>query len=154
MAHSETFSIGVLASRGATNVETIRYYERVGLLPEPPRTAGGHRLYREDQLKQLLFIRRSRALGFKLEQVRVLVRLAQAKDYSCDEVKAITEEQLQTVRRKQADLKRLENALVDMVAQCKAGQVPECPIIDALYMGSAAREGSSTGSGSSEMVPR
>ncbi|MFQ5994532.1 MAG: helix-turn-helix domain-containing protein [Acidiferrobacterales bacterium] len=133
MTHSEIFSIGVLASRTATNVETIRYYERVGLLPEPPRTAGGHRLYREDHLKQLLFIRRSRALGFTLEQVRVLVRLAQANDYSCDEVKAITREQLEHVRRKRADLKRLESVLAEMVAQCENGVVPACPVIDALY---------------------
>lgn len=98
-------TIGGLSKRTGVNIETIRYYERIGVLPGAPRTSGGHRLYDEDHLKRLTFVRRSRELGFPLEEVRGLLRMVDGDGYSCDEVKALTLDHLADIRRKIADLK-------------------------------------------------
>jgi len=124
---------GVVAERTGVNIETVRYYERIGLLPEPPRSVGGHRLYNEDLLRRLNFIRRSRELGFTLDEVRGLLRLVDGGDYTCGEVEALTSAHLGEVRRKLADLKRMEKVLREMVARCEGGEVPECPVIEALF---------------------
>ena len=124
---------GVIAKRTGVNIETVRYYERIGLLPEPPRSAGGHRLYDEDLLRRLNFIRRSRELGFTLDEVRGLLRLVDGGDYTCGEVEILTRAHLGEVRHKLADLKRMEKVLREMVARCEGGEVPECPVIDALF---------------------
>lgn len=126
-------SIGGLSRRTGCHVETIRYYERIGLLAPPPRSAGGHRLYGGESLKRLSFIRRARALGFSIQDVRALLRLVDGGDYSCDEVKAFTLDHLGDIRRKIADLKQLESALQRMAARCEAGKTPDCPIIAALF---------------------
>ena len=125
--------IGVLSKRTGCNIETIRYYERIGVMPKPPRTEGGHRVYTEDHLKRLTFIRRSRELGFTLDQIRDLLGLVDGDGYSCDEVKAITVEHADEVRQKIADLKKLKRVLDDMVSQCDRGDIPDCPVIDALF---------------------
>lgn len=124
---------GVIAKRTGVNIETVRYYERIGLLPAPPRSEGGHRIYDEDLVRRLHFIRRSRELGFTLDEVRGLLRLVDGGDYTCGEVEALTSAHLGEVRRKLADLKRLEKVLREMVAGCKGGEVPECPVIEALF---------------------
>ena len=124
---------GVVAERSGVNIETVRYYERIGLLPEPPRSVGGHRLYNEDLLRRLNFIRRSRELGFTLDEIRGLLRLVDGGDYTCGEVEALTSAHLEEVRRKLADLKRMEKVLREMVARCEGGEVPECPVIEALF---------------------
>ncbi len=126
-------TIGGLSKRTRVNIETIRYYERIGVLPAPPRTSGGHRLYGEDHLKRLTFVRRSRELGFPLEEVRGLLRMVDGDGYTCDEVKVLTLDHLAEIRGKIADLRRLEKVLKDMAAQCEGGSVPDCPIIDALF---------------------
>lgn len=126
------FSIGALSKRTGCNIETIRYYEKSGLLPAPPRTDGGHRLYGEDQLKRLVFIRRSRELGFSLDEVRALLRLVDGGNYTCGEVKALTVQHLQSVRDKIKDLRRLEKTLAGISSQCEGGRVPKCPVIEAL----------------------
>ena len=126
-------SIGVLSRRTGCKVETIRYYERIGLLPAPSRSAGGHRLYGEDHLKRLTFIRRGRELGFSLDDIRGLLGLVDGGAYTCAEVKAVTLEHLGEVRRKLADLRRLERVLKGMAAECEGGAVPDCPVIDALF---------------------
>ncbi len=126
-------SIGSLSQRTGCNIETIRYYERIGLMPEPPRTAGGHRSYGKSHERRLGFIRRCRELGFSIEEIRVLLGLVDGGDYTCGEVKAVADRHLDDVRRKIADLKKLERTLKDVGAACDGGQVPECPIIDALY---------------------
>ncbi len=125
--------IGMLSKRTGCNIETIRYYERIELLPPPPRSQGGYRLYGAEHLKRLTFIRRSRELGFTLEEVRSLLRLVDGGDYSCAEVKAITLDHVDQVRLKIVDLRRLERVLKDMASQCDGGEVPECPVIDALF---------------------
>ncbi|NIR30897.1 MAG: helix-turn-helix domain-containing protein [Gammaproteobacteria bacterium] len=126
------FSIGALSGRSGVNVETIRYYERTGLLPNPPRTEGGHRLYGVEQLKRLAFIRRSRELGFSIEEIRALLDLVDSGDYACGQVKSMTDRHLESVRSKMADLRKLEKTLANVSAQCAGGAVPECPIIDTL----------------------
>lgn len=127
------FTIGSLSRDTGCNIETIRYYERIGLMPKPPRSKGGHRLYEKDHLKRLSFIRRSRDLGFTLEEVRGLLRMIDGHDYTCVEVKVLTLNHLQEVQQKIADLRRLERVLKTMAAECEGGNVPDCPIIDALY---------------------
>src|SRR5262245_3034842 len=139
-------TIGTLSERTGCNIETIRYYERIGLMPRTARSDGGHRLYGEDHMKRLGFIRRSRELGFTLDQVRTLLGLVDGRRYTCAQVKRITVEHLGEIHRKVADLRRIERVLKDMAAQCDGGAVPKCAVIDAL---SAANDGSRRGSGSS-----
>ncbi len=127
------FTIGALSKGTGCHIETIRYYERIGLMPKPPRSPGGHRLYEEDHLRRLTFIRRSRELGFTLAEVRGLLRLVDGGSYTCAEVKALTLDHAAEVRRKVADLRKLERVLKEMAAECDGGEVPQCPIIDTLY---------------------
>ncbi len=131
------FTIGALSKGTGCHIETIRYYERIGLMPKPPRSPGGHRLYQDDHLRRLTFIRRSRELGFTLEEVRGLLRLVDGGSYTCAEVKTLTLDHAAEVRRKVADLRKLERVLKEMAAECEGGEVPECPIIDTLYQGRA-----------------
>ncbi|HSS64261.1 MAG TPA: helix-turn-helix domain-containing protein [Gammaproteobacteria bacterium] len=126
-------SIGILSRRAGCNVETIRYYERIGLMPEPPRTAGGHRSYGRAHERRLVFVRRCRELGFSIESIRILLALVDGGDYTCAEVKSVTDRHLDDVRAKIADLKKLERSLRIISAACDGGQVPECPVIDSLY---------------------
>ena len=123
---------GELAQRSGCNIETVRFYEKRGLLPPPPRTGGGHRDYAREHLKRLTFIRRSRELGFTLDQVRGLLSFVDGSDWTCAEVKAMTMEHLFDVRRRIADLERMAETLEHMAAQCDGGAVPACPIVDAL----------------------
>jgi MerR family mercuric resistance operon transcriptional regulator len=126
-------TIGVLSRRTGCKVETIRYYERIGVLPAPGRSAGGHRLYDEDHFKRLSFVRRSRELGFTLDEVRTLLGLVDSGNVSCAEVKALTLCHAGEIRAKIADLRRMEKVLRQMAAQCDGGTVPDCAILEALY---------------------
>ncbi len=127
------FTIGALSKGTGCHIETIRYYERIGLMPKPPRSPGGHRLYEDDHLRRLTFIRRSRELGFTLEEVRGLLRMVDGGSYTCAEVTTLTLDHAVEVRRKVADLRKLERVLKEMAAECDGGEVPDCPIIDTLY---------------------
>ena len=126
-------SRGEVAARAGCNIETVRYYEQVGLLPAPPRSEGGHRLYREGLVRRLLFIRRARALGFTLDEIRGLLRLVDGGSFTCAQVEQMARDHIREIRRKIADLRQLATALQTMAAQCGGGEVPECPIIDALF---------------------
>jgi MerR family mercuric resistance operon transcriptional regulator len=137
VSRGPALTIGALSRRTGVNIETIRFYERVGILPKPPRSAGGHRIYDERQLMRLGFVRRSRELGFSLDEVRGLLQLVDGGRYTCAEVKAITLDHLTDVRRKIADLRRLERTLADVAGKCRGGKVPDCPVIEALF---AARQ--------------
>ena len=130
---AEMMKIGELARATGLNVETIRYYERIGLMPPATRSDGGHRLYGESQGRRLGFIRRTRELGFTLDQVRTLLKLVDGGRYTCAQVKRITVHHLDEVRRKVADLRKIERGLAEMAAQCDGGTVPKCPVIDALF---------------------
>lgn len=125
--------IGQLSKQTDCKIETIRYYERIGLLPEPARSEGGYRLYDESHLKRLSFIRRSRELGFTIEEIRGLLKLVDGGSYTCSDVKAITLEHVGTIRQKIVDLKKLEKTLSSIASQCAGDGTPECPIIDALF---------------------
>ncbi|MCA9420051.1 MAG: helix-turn-helix domain-containing protein [Nitrospira sp.] len=126
-------TIGGLSRKTGCHIETIRYYERIGLLSKPPRTEGGHRLYNKEQIKRLVFIRRSRELGFSLEEIRTLLKLVDGKRYTCEEVKTVTNRHLEDVRKKISDLRKLQKTLRAISSQCEGGLVPDCPIIDALF---------------------
>ena len=130
---ARALAIGEMSRKTGVNIETIRYYERIGVMPEPVRTEGGHRAYDAEQLKRLFFIKRSRELGFSLGEIRALLDLVGSGNYSCSEVHSMTVSHLATVRKKLADLRRLERVLKEMTAQCSRGDVPECPIIDTLF---------------------
>ena len=124
--------IGELSRATGVNIETIRYYERVKMLPAPPRTAGGRRVYGPSQKRALAFIRRGRELGFTLEEIRALLDLSVPGQATCAEVKAIASQHLDSVRSRLADLARLEAILADAVARCTGEAAPACPVLDVL----------------------
>lgn len=124
---------GELAEKSGCNIETVRFYEKQGLLPAPPRTAGGHRAYGAEHLKRLTFIRRSRELGFSLDHVRGLFALVDGGALTCAEVRALTLEHALEIRRKIADLERMAAVLEDVAARCVGDEAPACPVIDALF---------------------
>ena len=126
---------GALSKRTGCNIETIRYYEQIQLMPDPPRSEGGHRQYDEEHFKRLTFICRARELGFSIEDVRGLLALVDGGDYSCAEVQAMTLEHVYDIRRKIADLRKIERVLKDMASQCDDGEIPACPVIEALFQG-------------------
>jgi len=126
------FSIGQLSNRTGCNIETIRYYEKIGLLPAPPRTAGGHRVYRGDHAQRLGFIRRSRELGFSLDEVRALLDLSDGGEYDCGKVREITLHHLRGVKARIRDLRRLERTLTTISNECEGGVAPNCPILESL----------------------
>jgi len=133
MDRAGRIAIGGLSKHTGTNVETIRYYERVGLLPVPTRSPGGDRLYGSDHLKRLTFIRRARTLGFSIGEVRTLLRLADERKRPCAEVRVVANAHLKDVRAKIADLRRMERVLKTTVARCASGKRADCPVIEALY---------------------
>ena len=135
-AKKRDLSSGALAKEAGVNVETIRYYENIGLMPEPLRTANSYRVYDEADLKRLSFIRRCRELGFSLDEVRGLLELVDGGDYTCAEVRDLSIVHLGDVRQKIRDLRKMERTLKEMVSQCDGGLVPECPIVDRLYASS------------------
>ena len=121
-----------LANRSGCNIETIRYYEKIGVLPDPPRSVSGYRLYDEKHLVRLRFILRARELGFPIEEIRGLLDLVDGGTQTCAEVKARTERHLEDVRARIADLKRIERVLAQTAKQCSGDEVPDCPILEAL----------------------
>lgn len=123
---------GELAQRTNCNLETIRYYEKIGLLPDPPRSANGYRIYDESHVRRLRFILRARELGFAIEEIRGLLQLVDGGNQTCAEVKARTEKHLADVRTKIADLRRIERVLATTAASCSGDDVPECPVLEAL----------------------
>ena len=131
-----TRTIGRLAQETATKVVTIRYYERIGLLPAPRRTTGNYRTYEPEQVGRLRFIRRCRELGFTLDQVRDLLRLSSQGDQECREVDRIAAGHLAAVEDKIADLTRLADELRRINSRCAGGGgIASCRIIDALSPG-------------------
>lgn len=128
----KNFSIGYLAKTTETKVVTIRYYERIGLLPEPARTPGNYRSYSAVHLDRLSFVRRARDLGFTIEQVRDLLSLSDQHDRPCEAVDVIACEHLAEVDRKIADLQALRRELGSIIDKCGCGTIAECLIIEAL----------------------
>ncbi len=127
------FTIGELSSQTGANIETIRYYERIGLMPRPARSPGGRRQYSGTEAQRLGFIRRARELGFGIEPIRTLLDLAEPGHRSCDEVRSIAATHLGNVRAKIDDLARLEAILSDTVSRCEVhASAPACPVLEML----------------------
>ena len=124
---------GSLANKTGVNAETIRYYEKAGVMPDPPRTAGGHRLYDESLVRRLFFIRRCRELGFTLDEVRELLKLVDEDEYTCADILQNAKAQITRIRGKIRDLRKMETTLKTISSQCSGEDVPECPIIEALW---------------------
>lgn len=124
--------IGKVAEKTRCNIETIRFYEKEALLPPPDRTEGGHRLYTRQMVERLVFIRRSRELGFSMDEIRELLSLVDGEQVSCVRVKQIADAHLHDVRGKIADLKKMERSLDKLSLECPGDDTSECPIIEAL----------------------
>lgn len=126
-------SIGDLARVSGVNLETVRYYERIGLMPSPPRTEGGHRIYGDEHRRRLDFIRRGRNLGFTLEDIRTLLQLSETCSQPCGAVVEIASAHLSSVQARLAELTRLEEKLSAAVARCgEDPRNPGCPVIEML----------------------
>jgi MerR family mercuric resistance operon transcriptional regulator len=128
----EKFPIGTLAQRSGAHVETIRYYERIGLLPRPPRSSAGRRVYGPKDLRTLMFVRRARELGFKLEDIRTMLELGGPDGAKCRDVREIAVRHLEEVRSKLEDLRKLEKMLAASVAECSGSATTRCAVIDML----------------------
>ncbi len=124
--------IGTLAAACNCPAETIRYYEKIGLLPKPLRTANGYRSYDERHQKWLQFVLRSRALGFTQDEVRRLSNIADQSQPVCADVHQLLVEHIVDVRKKLLDLRRMEKALARLKAKCQDGTLNDCPVIDEL----------------------
>lgn len=133
VTNARGYAIGEMSRRTSVNIETIRYYERVNLMPKPDRTTGGNRQYNHEQLKRLSFIKTSRELGFSIDEIRELLEMVDRQDFTCGEVHGLTVGHLASVREKIKGLRKLEKALVSMAAECSQGDVPDCPILETLF---------------------
>jgi Cu(I)-responsive transcriptional regulator len=125
-------TIGEMGKATNTKIETIRYYEKIGLLPKPARTSSNYRDYGQAELGRLSFIRRSRDLGFSLDKVRALLGLSDEKSCNCAGIDRIASQHLLEVDRKIADLRALRRELKAVIDSCDGGTVAECRIIEAL----------------------
>jgi len=132
MAEAANLSIGDLARLTGTKVNTIRFYEEGGLLPQAERTSSGRRIYRDADTQRLAFIRRSRSLGFPLDAVRELLTLADDTDQPCEAVDRIARAHLAEIDRKIADLSALRSELARVMGSCSHGTVADCKIIETL----------------------
>ena len=124
--------IGQLSRRTGVNIETIRYYEKIEMLPKPPRTEGGHRVYGPTEERILAFIRRGRELGFSLDEIRALLDLGGPVQAPCGNVRDIAAKHLTDIRAKIADLRKLEKLLSVTIDRCEGGSAPECPVLEVL----------------------
>ena len=131
-SRAENLAIGKLSQLSGVNIETIRYYERIKMLPPPPRTPSGRRVYDSTHLRTLAFIRRARELGFSIADIRALMRLGGPEKATCREVREIAAHHLEDIRAKFDDLRKLERLLARTVAQCSGTSAPDCPVLDIL----------------------
>jgi MerR family transcriptional regulator, mercuric resistance operon regulatory protein len=132
ITNARGITIGQLAKAAGVNLETVRYYERIGLIAKPPRMSGGQRSYSSEDARHLAFVRRARELGFSIDDIRALLKLAVPGQQSCAEVQSIASAHLTNVQTKLADLARLEKILVATVAQCSGDASPVCPVLEML----------------------
>lgn len=130
---TQEYTRGQLAAQTGCNLETVRYYEKEGLLPKPRRSEKGYRIYTNEDVKRLNFIRRCRELGFTVTKIQELLSLVDQHNYTCDDISRMTQTQILDVKGKIADLNRILKTLQNMSKQCSAGNNPDCPILDALF---------------------
>ncbi|WCK52980.1 Hg(II)-responsive transcriptional regulator [Aneurinibacillus sp. Ricciae_BoGa-3] len=127
------FHIGELTEKCSVNKETIRYYERIGLLPKPCRTDSGYRLYSEQTVDRLNFIKRMQELGYTLDEIDKLLGVVDRDEVKCRDMYDFTVEKLEDIQRKIQDLKRIEKILMNLKARCPENKdIYECPIIETL----------------------
>ena len=131
--NGNVFAIGEMSRRTGVNIETVRYYEKIGLMPKPNRSEGGNRLYNDVLLQRLFFIKRCREIGFSQAEIKALLSMVDHEDVTCAEVHDITTAHVADIRQKIKDLRKLERVLTQMANECSRGDVPECPIIEALF---------------------
>lgn len=129
---AKPLTIGLVAKAANCKIQTIRYYEQIGLLPAPWRSAGNQRLYDESSIQRLRFIRHSRELGFPLQAIRDLISLTDNPDQPCDAADAIATEQLEQVNLRIERLQALRHELERMVEQCKGGRISDCRVIETI----------------------
>jgi len=127
------FKIGTLARNTNCQIETIRFYERIGLMPNPDRTESGHRVYGAEHEKRLSFMRRCRALDFSLGEIRTLLQTAEADNPSCAEVEKFSENHLKLIQGKIKDLRVMEKTMKNLLSECQVNRAPGCPLIEVLY---------------------
>jgi MerR family mercuric resistance operon transcriptional regulator len=132
MRVEQGIAIGELSRRTGVNIETIRYFEKVGVLATPPRTCGGRRIYGADHVRVLAFIRRARDLGFTPAEVRAIVSLGGPGQASCNELREIAAHHLEGVRAKMADLAEIESLLASTIEQCRGEGGTNCAVLDML----------------------
>lgn len=125
------FTIGKASEQSGVNIETIRYYEREGVIPKPGRSAGGRRLYSSDEIAKLRFVRRCRDLGFPISIIQTFLSLTEQSDRSCGEVKEMAQNHLGEITAKIENLVRLREALLSLSKNCDDGTAA-CPMLDAL----------------------
>lgn len=125
-------AIGKVSEASGVKVPTIRYYEQIGLLAEPPRTGGGRRTYDRSDMERLTFIRHSRELGFDIDEIKTLLELQDSPDQSCEQADGIAKVHLVEVKKKIASLTALQHELERMVAGCSDGRVETCRVIEIL----------------------
>lgn len=122
-----------LARQGGINLESIRFYEREGLLAKPPRTESGYRVFAPDAVRRVRFIKRAQELGFSLKEIKELLALRLDPDTTCADVRRRAEEKLHDVQRKIADLRRMSEAITRLTAACPGrGTTDNCPILESL----------------------
>jgi len=121
-----------LARMTGCNLETIRYYENIGVMPEPPRSLKNYRTYDQAHVARLGFVMRARDLGFALEEIRELLALVDGGIQTCAGVQVVASKHLDAVRARISDLQRIENVLADTVAQCSGEDIPNCAVLDTL----------------------
>ncbi|GER08614.1 MerR family transcriptional regulator [Iodidimonas muriae] len=126
------FTIGHVARATDCKVQTIRYYEQIGLLPQAPRSEGNRRLYAQADIDRLAFIRHARELGFPLDAIRELLSLSDDPNQSCAAADAIARRQLDQVERRITGLVSLKTELMRMIEQCRGGKISDCRVIEVL----------------------
>lgn len=132
------YSIGDLARETGCKVQTIRYYEQIGLMPEPARSAGNQRRYDRRHVERLAFIRHSRQLGFPLDAIRELLGLVDQPERSCAAADEIARRQLEAVEQRIVRLQALKIELERMIEQCRGGRIDDCRIVEVLADGTHA----------------
>lgn len=131
----EGLSSGQVARKAGVNIETLRYYERRRLLPLPPRTEGGYRVYPPEAVRQVRFIKRAQGLGFTLEEIQELLRLSQAGTGRCRDVRERVQQKIASIDEKVRQLQHMRAALTTLASTCSGSMAPECPILDELEKG-------------------
>jgi len=131
--NGNVYLIGQMSRRTGVNIETIRYYEHIGMMPKPNRSKGGNRLYNTAQLQRLFFIKRCRETGFTQAEIRTLLSMVDSQEFTCAEVHDITTAHVADIQQKIRDLRKLEKVLTKMAKECSRDEEPDCPIISTLF---------------------